>query len=129
MTDRHTDQMAQSMADAPAHQAVEVVRAPVSRLVCDVERFRDDATEPMSERYYDPHHARLDEMAAAALERDGRCLVPGRYYRSDPRVASIMIEIRRDLYMDEGTGERTVGLRVLERLLSDLMRKLELESV
>ena len=51
MTDRYTDEMAQAIADAPARPAVEVVRAPVSRLVCDVERFRDDAAEPMSERY------------------------------------------------------------------------------
>ncbi len=32
-------------------------------------------------------------------------LVPLKYYRKDTRVASVMIEIRRDLYMDEATGQ------------------------
>ena len=35
------------------------------------------------------------------------CLVPLRYYRSDPRVRSIMIEVRRDRYMDEISGKKT----------------------
>lgn len=33
-------------------------------------------------------------------------LVPSRWYGSEPLVHSIMIEVRRDLYMDENTGER-----------------------
>ena len=31
--------------------------------------------------------------------------VPLRYYRSDARISSLMVEFRRDLYMDEFTGE------------------------
>jgi N-formylglutamate amidohydrolase len=33
-------------------------------------------------------------------------LVPTKFYRSDPRVISIMIEVNRGLYMDEESGER-----------------------
>lgn len=84
---------------------VPVVRAPVSRLVVDVERFADDTEEPMAARgmgavymqtsmlaplrrplaageraalladYYHPHHARLEGVADALLRRYGRCLV------------------------------------------------------
>lgn len=34
-------------------------------------------------------------------------LVPTRFYRVDRRVRSLMLEIRRDLYMDERTGAKT----------------------
>lgn len=36
-------------------------------------------------------------------------LVPLRYWREDPRVTSVMIEVRRDLYCDEATGQRAAG--------------------
>ena len=166
---------------------------PISRLVCDPERFRDDTRESMSsagmgavytrthdggtlrflnggqrerilKTYYDPHHAALTETVGSTLGRYGRCLivdghsfhpeplphepdqnpvrpdfcvgtdpyhtpealarkavrflrgrgysvavnapfagaiVPMEYYRVDPRVRSIMIEINRRLYMRE----------------------------
>ncbi|MFO7781638.1 MAG: N-formylglutamate amidohydrolase [Spirochaetia bacterium] len=223
MTDRYTDEMARAMAASrlpgggvPQADSVEVVEAPVSRLVCDVERFRDDRAEPMSAvgmgaiytqtssgaplrptgaaagaaregvlaRYYDPHHARLDDLTADALEREGRCLlidlhsfpsralpyeqdhslarpeicigtdsfhttedlaaaaerffteagletirnqpfsgalVPGRFYHGDRRVISVMIEVRRDLYMDERTGDRNAGFRRIEALMAEFV--------
>lgn len=223
MTDRYTDEMARPLAASrrpgvggPRAGPVEVVEAPVSRLVCDVERFRDDAAEPMSAvgmgavytrtssgaqlrraaaasgparenvltRYYDPHHARLDRLAAAGLEQDGSCLlidlhsfprralpyeqdhslarpeicigtdpvhtperlaaaaerffcdagletirnqpfsgslVPGRFYGVDRRVSSVMIEIRRDLYMDERTGDRTAGFKRIGALPAEFI--------
>ena len=174
-----------------------VVRAPVSRLVVDAERFEEDALEPMSsvgmgvvytrtatgkplrhtlsaeereqllERWYRPHHRRLEQVTADALRIHGRALVidahsfpsvplpyegttdadrpdicigtdpfhtppalrdalverfasagfrvavntpfagalvPGRFYRQEPRVQSVMVEVNRRLYLDEMTG-------------------------
>ena len=82
-----------------------VVRAPVSRLVVDVERFLPDAAEPMSakgmgaiytktadgrplrrelspperqmllESYYAPHHQRLEQLVDEKMTKFGRCLV------------------------------------------------------
>lgn len=100
MTDHRTREIFLAGAPAPVH-----VRAGVSRLVVDVERFEDDALESMAARgmgviytrdshgrplrsesteaerrelldaYYRPHHARLTEAVDRALERHGRCLV------------------------------------------------------
>jgi N-formylglutamate amidohydrolase len=36
--------------------------------------------------------------------------VPTRWYEIDTRVGAIMLEIRRDTYMDEVTGEPTTGI-------------------
>jgi N-formylglutamate amidohydrolase len=185
------------------------LRAPVSRLVVDVERFADDTREPCArvgmgatyvrtvdgrplrtltpERraelmaaYYWPHHRALDAAATARLERFGRCvildahsyptgplptrlaagrspeiglgtealhtspelrrwaehffgahgfdvgvdtpfsgaMVPDLYFGRDPRVQSLMIEVRRDLYMDEATGERHAGFDRMRDVLT-----------
>ncbi len=80
------------------------VVAPVSRLVCDVERFKDDAQEPNAKRgegavytrtrdgrplrvydaaererilqaYYEPHHQQLTDAVEAALAQYGRCTI------------------------------------------------------
>lgn len=77
---------------------------PVSRLVCDVERFRNDAAESMAavgmgvtyrctsnleplrtvapeerceilSQYYDPHHAAFADLAAKKLSAFGRCRI------------------------------------------------------
>lgn len=85
--------------------SVVVVRAPVSRLVVDVERFENDQHEPMTARgmgavysvtsslkplrrqlgtaerdelmraYYYPHHAKLEAAVSAAIKLHGQCLV------------------------------------------------------
>ena len=76
----------------------------VSRMVCDVERFRSDADEEMASRglgavytkdaflhplrsfdkvkrelllrlYYDPHHKRLEDAVSEKIEKSGKCLI------------------------------------------------------
>ena len=166
---------------------------PVSRLVCDPERFRDDSMEEMArrgmgacytrghdgavirgispdrketilQRWYDPHHRALFEMVTDMLNAHGFCtivdchsfhgtplpyepdqragrpdicigtdpfhtppglvgilydlftekgysvavnapysgtIVPLPYYQKDPGVRSVMIEVNRELYLDE----------------------------
>lgn len=186
MTDHGTDFLFFD-ATAPLYRQV----SPWSRLFVDMERFREDAQEPMSQLgmgvlyeksssgaalraplsadrrerilkdYYDAHHAALTAKVDEVLEAFGYCLiidchsfpkeplpyenpslarpaiglgsddfhtrpevleafaqafraggqevainepfsgslVPMKHYRKDPRVQSIMIEIRRDLYL------------------------------
>ena len=101
---RMTDHRTLAIFADPSSDAA-IVSAPVSRLVVDVERFPDDADEPMAARgmgvvytmssqltplrrslnagerealiqaYYRPHHARLEAAVATAIEQYGRCLV------------------------------------------------------
>ena len=210
LTDWHTADLYAYGAD-PA----DVVRAEVSRLVVDVERFADDAQErcaavgmgatyvktcagnplralsaerraELLDRYYWPHHCRLDEAAAERLARFGRCvildahsfpttplptqvdfsappeigigtqpghtspellalaesffrrhgfvvgvdvpfsgaIVPNRFYGTDQAVQSVMIEVRRDLYMDETSGERHAGFARMRSVLTDFRSEL-----
>jgi N-formylglutamate amidohydrolase len=210
LTDWHTADLYAENAD-PA----DVVRAEVSRLVVDVERFADDRLErcatvgmgatyvktcagnplralsperrtELLDRYYWPHHRRLDEAAAERLARFGRCvildahsfptfrlptqvdssappeigigtqeghtspelralaeaffrghgfvvgidvpfsgaIVPNRFFGKDPRVQSLMIEVRRDLYMDQGTCERHDGFARIQAVLKEFRAEL-----
>jgi len=204
MTDWYTDEL--------FGRDAERLVFPVSRLVCDVERFRDDAREEMASigmgavytrgydraplrrvtaeererllrRWYDPHHRRLEEMAGERLAAYGRCLivdchsfppvplpyerdrsrrrpeicigtdpfhtpaalaeglaerfgelgyevafdtpysgcmVPQRYYRRDPRVRGVMIEVSRGLYLD-AEGRKTDAFPRLRRDLSAVL--------
>lgn len=193
MTDAFTDELF-TLAGTPT------VRFPISRLLVDVERFADDAQEPMSQvgmgmiytrtahgeklrrtlgpqerrhlvgQYYEAHHQRLSTAVKDELERYGQALivdchsfpsqplpcerdqsmprpdlcigtdafhtpralaqatarriqemgyrvginrpyagtmVPMAFYQKDRRVASIMIEVNRSLYMDEMAGTKT----------------------
>ncbi len=56
-------------------------------------------------------------------------LVPNAYFGRDRRVQSVMIEVRRDLYMDERTGERLPGFADLQRALSEFRALLEAWSL
>jgi N-formylglutamate deformylase len=195
MTDAWTDELVEGWSDRYTMQRV---IAPVSRLVCDVERFRDDSAEPMAARgmgavytrtsdgrplrtatpeererilrtYYDPHHVALTRAVDEALAEAGACLiidvhsfpskplpyepdqspdrpeicigfddfhgafladggwdaacrharfqgaanrpfsgsiVPVTHLHQNRNVLSAMIEVRRDLYMDEETGRK-----------------------
>ncbi len=204
LEDRYTDEL--FGAGWPAAQTW---KAPVSRLVVDVERSRSADQEPCAavgmgavyvrgtrgqalrrpdperrevllETYYDPHHRACEAATAQALARWGRCVVldahsyplgplptqrpdaprpeiglgtdalhtppalrelarvyfaghglevgvdvpfsgtfvPTRFWRSDPRVRSLMVEVRRDLYMDQSTGAKNAGFARLQGLLS-----------
>jgi N-formylglutamate amidohydrolase len=56
-------------------------------------------------------------------------LVPNAYYGRDRRVQSVMIEVRRDLYMDERTGERLPGFAEVQRALTEIRTLLEAWSL
>ncbi len=97
---RMTDTCTYDLFDLPCRKVV----FPFSRLVCDVERFRDPSQEEMTQRgmwvcytttsdmrplktvsrddreyvlqhYYDKHHAALTRSVADLLERKGKCLI------------------------------------------------------
>lgn len=48
-------------------------------------------------------------------------LVPSAFYKKDPRVQSIMIEVRRDLYMNEFTGQKIPGYDILKKDLLNIL--------
>jgi N-formylglutamate deformylase len=70
----------------------------------------------------DPFHTppQLRDRALRAFEAEGwraavdrpfsGALVPMRFYRTDPRVRSVMVEVNRALYMDEQSRERLPSL-------------------
>jgi N-formylglutamate amidohydrolase len=56
-------------------------------------------------------------------------LVPTAFYGRDERVQSVMIEVRRDLYMDERTGSRLSRFAEVRRVLIELRALLEAWSL
>lgn len=205
LTDWYTDELY-----ATGWPEADLWRAPVSRLVVDVERFRSDAAEPCArvgmgavyergtvgqvlrtpspalrelllKTYYDPHHARCAAQTAAVLAMARRCVildahsypalalpteptgvarpeiglgldgfhtppallaeslaffqarglevglntpyqgsfVPTVYWGREPRVETIMVEVRRDLYMDEATGVKSRGFLEIQQILTE----------
>lgn len=214
MTDAYTEELFALDGSAP-------IRFPISRLVVDVERFTDDAHEPMAtrgmgvlyttrangqplreppspaertellDRWYHPHHDRLTRAVDQAIAGHGRCLlldahsfpsrplpyeldqcphrpdiclgsddfhtppallnlahaaftaagfsvqinapfsgalVPGTHCRRDARVAALMIEVRRDLYMHEDTGARRNDFASFAGRLQQLLQELVLQT-
>ena len=51
-------------------------------------------------------------------------LVPMRFYRKDTRVRALMIEVRRDLYMDERSGERMASFEEVRERIAGALRTL-----
>ena len=51
-------------------------------------------------------------------------LVPYTYYKKDARVRSVMIELRRDLYMDEQTGEKLKRFEEIKTYLGEIISDL-----
>jgi len=218
MTDRYTDELFACEGIPPENRIV----FPYSRLVCDVERFRDDSQEVMAERgmgvfytrtsdleplrkareedkaealrLYDAHHRALTARVDSFLERYERCLlldchsfssvqlpyerwgeperaaaevprpdicigrdlrhtperlslylaeafsargykvgyddpfsgalIPMKHYHRDLRVLGAMIEVRRGLYMDELTGERSAEFNRVKKDIREVLEGL-----
>ena len=51
-------------------------------------------------------------------------IVPHKFYNNDKRVQSIMIELRRDLYMDEQSGEKNYKFYFIKNLLRIIVLKI-----
>jgi N-formylglutamate amidohydrolase len=51
-------------------------------------------------------------------------LVPSAYYRKNPNVWSVMIEVNRKLYMDEITGSKLPGFNALKGQMQAILRAL-----
>jgi N-formylglutamate amidohydrolase len=210
MTDAFTDELF-TLREA------RTLRFPISRLLVDVERFPDDAEEPMSKvgmgmiytrtaggkklkrelqpqersllvSHYETHHQALLTQVENELETYGRALiidchsfpghplpcdrdqstprpefcigtdsihtptalaqtselhlkkmgysvylnqpyggtmVPMRFYRKDRRVASIMIEINRSLYLNEITGEKKERYDFVKEQMGNLLSSIK----
>ena len=52
-------------------------------------------------------------------------LTPARHYGQEKRVHALMIEIRRDLYMDEKTGEMSVQFGEVKKAVKEVIERLE----
>ena len=80
-----------------------------------------------TDEYHTPPN--LAEAAALTFEKQGfsvefnrpfaGALVPMDYYRSDPRVAALMVEVNRRLYLDEETAERLAVFDVMREQLGE----------
>jgi N-formylglutamate amidohydrolase len=55
-------------------------------------------------------------------------LTPAKHYRQDKRICSLMIEVRRDLYMDEETGEKSARFSGVRKILETVIQRLEDEN-
>ena len=52
-------------------------------------------------------------------------IVPLDYYEKDDRVKSIMLEVNRSLYMEEGTIKRLKAYNLIKMLVGDFLKKLQ----
>ncbi len=54
----------------------------------------------------------------------GGAIVPTRYYRTEPTVHALMIEVNRALYMDESTGVRSARFEEIKRTIQEVCSQL-----
>jgi len=54
----------------------------------------------------------------------GGTFVPGRFYQKDKRVSSIMIEIKRSLYMSEKSGDKLKGFNRIKGVMNRFVEEL-----
>ena len=47
-----------------------------------------------------------------------------KYWQKEPNVKSVMIEIRRDLYMNEKTGAKSHNFNEMQKTISKIIKKL-----
>ena len=66
--------------------------------------------------------------SVAVNEPFAGALVPSKCYQSDDRVFALMIEVRRDLYMDEFTCQKTEAFVQLHQRLRTCIRKIVADS-
>ncbi|NJD03405.1 MAG: N-formylglutamate amidohydrolase [Ruminiclostridium sp.] len=51
-------------------------------------------------------------------------MVPMKYYMKDRRVSSVMIEVNRKLYMNEATGEKSLGFDSVKSFIGGLLQEI-----
>ncbi|MAJ04726.1 MAG: hypothetical protein CMH03_08485 [Marinovum sp.] len=49
-------------------------------------------------------------------------IVPMKYWQKEPNVKSVMIEIRRDLYMNEKTGTKSYNFNEIQKTISKIIK-------
>jgi N-formylglutamate amidohydrolase len=81
----------------------------------------------------DPFHTPrpLAELLAGAFKAKGYevgldhpfagTMTPGRYYRQNPAIMAFMIEVRKDLYVDEASGHKLSAFAQVQSDLTDIM--------
>ena len=55
-------------------------------------------------------------------------LVPGKYYRSNKNVLSIMIEVNRNLYLDEGRMLKNENFGKIQKTIKDVLKSIQNKS-
>lgn len=83
-----------------------------------------------TDRYHTPPE--LTEQLIQVIRSHGRSveidhpyagsIVPTAYYQKDKRVVSVMIEVRRDLYMDEETGKKNATFDSCRQFVTEVLQ-------